>query len=498
VSYRGLFPLYPLRRHGFTPAVPTVTTGSDGRFTVRGIGRDRVALVQVEGDGIENRPTIVVTRPMATIAVPAFTLHRQGGGIRTRTGRPMDTVHGSALDLAVGPDRPVVGVVTDWDTGKPVSGAVVAFGADAYGTWDWHRARARTGADGRFRLTGLPMRDDCILRIEPPPDHPYFLMNMRVRAQPGMGPIELNPRLKRGVWLTGNVFDRDTKDPLRARFAYGAGPDNPHLPPRGELDYESFQFSRTDDGTFRTPVLLGQGYVGVTVEAPDGKQYERGQGVAPNGLYDILGGEPATFSGDELHLLTRLNVPADATEVKLEFPITPGRSAKVAVRGPDGQPLRGVLATAENDGPRSEKLGSEGELMVRPRQYLQAVCPERRLAGRLQLMGNEQGPVTLTLEPWRTATGRILDAGGKPVAGAVLSFGGGEPGPADGEPEGFWHAGQPVRTDEKGVYRLEGLVPGAPYTILVWAKGRPGQSIQFRADWKAGEVKDLGDLKPGP
>ncbi|HKB04433.1 MAG TPA: sigma-70 family RNA polymerase sigma factor [Gemmataceae bacterium] len=496
VSYRSVFLLYPLRRHGFDPAVPAVTTGSDGRFTVRGIGRDRVAMIQVEGEGIENRPTVVVSRVTDPFVVASFTLDTIGGSSRTFSGPPTDTVHGAKFDLAVGPDRPVVGVVTDWDTAKPVAGAVVTFQADAYGIWDRHRARATTAADGRFRLTGLPMRDDCTLRVEPPTDQPYFPITLHVRPRPALGPIELNPKLKRGIWLTGKVIDRDSKVPLRANYQYGAAPDNSHLPPNGVLTYEFRQFNRADDGTFRTPILPGRGYLGVTLEPPADKLYERGQGVASDRMDETIRTEPNTISGNSMHSLPRLDVPADATEVKLEFPITPGRSAEVAVRGPGGEQLRGVVITAEPNGPRSEKLGADGNFWVRPRQFIQAVCPASKLAGRLQVMGTEKGPVTLTLEPWRTATGRVLDAAGKPVAGAVLSFGSGETRPEESEPEGFWHSGQPVCTDKNGVFRIEGLVPGSSYTMLIWAKGRPGQALTFRADWNADEVKELGDLKP--
>src|SRR5262249_1035690 len=214
----------------------------------------------VEGEGMEKGGTVVVTRVMEPFVVASFTLDTISGTSRTWTGPPTETVHGAKFDLALGPDRPVVGVVTDRDSGKPVAGAVVTFQGDAYGIWDRHRARATTAADGRFRLTGLPMRDDCTLRVESPAAQPYFPIALSVRTQPGLGPIELNPKLKRGIWLTGKVFDRDSKAPLWCRFAYGAVLDNPHLTATSELTYEIFQFSRADDGTFRTPVLPGRGY----------------------------------------------------------------------------------------------------------------------------------------------------------------------------------------------------------------------------------------------
>jgi RNA polymerase sigma factor (sigma-70 family) len=485
--------VYPLQRHGFDPAVPTVTTGSDGRFTVRGIGRDRMAVLQIEGREIETRLTAITTRPHEPITVPAFTLY----GITSAPAmsvRHQDTIFGSSPDVVVGRARVVTGMVTDADTGRPIAGAVIRSNHMAGGRMDSYLAWATTDADGRYKLTGLPMTRWTALRVEPPAGHPYLAALATVTPPPGLGPIELNPRLKRGVWLIGKVFDRDSKAPVRVQFNYGAVPDNPHLPQPFRLAHELFRHNRADDGTFRTAVLPGRGYLSVGVEPPNDKWYERGQGVTSDLGDGIIRAEPANVSTLWLHSLARLDVPADATEVKLDFPLTPGRITKVAFRGPEGEPLRGVIVTADLDGPRSEKLEPDGTLMVRPRQFVQAVCPDLRLAGRLRLTGTEQGPVTLKLQPWVEASGRIVAADCRPAAGAVLSIVGDAAG--EDEPEGFWYKGEAVRTDTNGTYRIAGLVPGASYRVLVWAKGRPGQELRIRAEGKLGAVLDLGDLKP--
>src|SRR5262249_41626946 len=83
-------------------------------------------------------------------------------------------------------------------------------------------------------------------------------------------------------------------------------------------------------------VLPGRGYIGVTIEPPADKLYERGQGVSPDRMDETIRTEPNTIAGHSLHSLTRLDVPADATQVNLDFQITPGRSAKLAIRGPVG------------------------------------------------------------------------------------------------------------------------------------------------------------------
>ena len=45
-------------------------TGADGRFLIAGIGRERVATLEIQGPTIETVLVAVRTRPGATIRVP--------------------------------------------------------------------------------------------------------------------------------------------------------------------------------------------------------------------------------------------------------------------------------------------------------------------------------------------------------------------------------------------------------------------------------------------
>ena len=95
---------------------PATTTGADGRFTFRGIGRERIAGIRIEGPAIRTTFERVVTRRDPTMRMPDFS---PGNVIF-----PM-TFYGARFDHVAEPSRPVVGVVRDKDTGKPLAGASV-------------------------------------------------------------------------------------------------------------------------------------------------------------------------------------------------------------------------------------------------------------------------------------------------------------------------------------------------------------------------------------
>ena len=54
------------------PFIPPVKTGADGRFLIAGIGRERVATLEIQGPTIETVQVVVRTRPGATIRVPGY------------------------------------------------------------------------------------------------------------------------------------------------------------------------------------------------------------------------------------------------------------------------------------------------------------------------------------------------------------------------------------------------------------------------------------------
>jgi hypothetical protein len=95
---------------------PPVTSGADGRFQIKGVGRERVADLRIEGPTIETSQVRVRTRAGATLLAQEERNYPRGAKL---------TYYGAAFDHAAAPSQPVVGTVRDKDTRKPLAGVTV-------------------------------------------------------------------------------------------------------------------------------------------------------------------------------------------------------------------------------------------------------------------------------------------------------------------------------------------------------------------------------------
>ena len=126
------------------PLIPPVTTGADGRFLIAGIGRERVASLEIQGSTIETVPVVVRTRLAATIWVPGY----QGP-----TADDLMTVYGTTFEHVADPTRLIEGIVRDVDTKKPLAGIMVRVERPP-GKREVKYVQAITDAQGHYRLLG--------------------------------------------------------------------------------------------------------------------------------------------------------------------------------------------------------------------------------------------------------------------------------------------------------------------------------------------------------
>jgi hypothetical protein len=225
------------------PVIAPVRTGADGRFRIAGIGRERVATLLIEGPAIETTLVMVRTRPGATLRVPVM----KGVEELDPDDRPEPlTCYGATFDHVAGPTRPIEGVVRDFDTGQPLAGIMV-HGDESRLTVPVANVHAISDAQGRYRLVGLPRGREGRLLAGPPYDFPdfarrktnlavqpevtlpYLHTQVEVGKAEGSGPVQLDIKLKRGVWVTGRILDRDTHKPVAGWVEYFVFDDNPHL-----------------------------------------------------------------------------------------------------------------------------------------------------------------------------------------------------------------------------------------------------------------------------
>jgi hypothetical protein len=190
------------------------------------------------------------------------------------------------------------------------------------------------------------------------------------------------------------------------------------------------------------------------------------------------------------------------------------------VVGPDDRPVSdyfaaGLTAAArgsvswmtQQGSPTVTVRGLDGH---RPRTVV-LYNAEKKLGKAVLIRGDEAAVLRARLEPLSSLSGRVLDATGRPLSGlpvrALFSHTG-EPG--ERLPvqffmtHGTWAAkleGE-TRTDAKGRFHLDGLLPGLRYNLVV-SKGEsddPGRAVFRRAGLtpaEAGQNQDLGDLRSG-
>jgi hypothetical protein len=173
-------------------------------------------------------------------------------------------------------------------------------------------------------------------------------------------------------------------------------------------------------------------------------------------------------------------------DVALEHP----QERKGRVLGPDGRPLPGatVMGLASCDF-TAETLKAD-EFVVRDinpkaNRLLVFYHKQKNLGFYLKdLRGEQAGPVTVRLELCGSASGRVVDQDGLPVAGLRLQV----PGRGNATlGEDRW-----VTTDKEGRFRAERLVPGLVY--WVWEPSSMPR-VFARVTVESGKHKDMGDIK---
>jgi hypothetical protein len=494
---------YELLRSWVSNDVPSlyepVIADRDGRFTLRGIGRERIASLLISGPGIETRCEYVATRDMPAVKVPAMNLPRQP---------ELNIVyHGAAFDLAAGPGLEIVGTVRDKDTGRPLAGITVQttmpFGDPG------RYFMTTTDARGDYRLSGVPSKTpyghEQDLRAGAKDGPPYAPSVQHLGDTRALGPIHKDFGLKRGAWARGRVTDLFTGKPVPAYLAYYILEDNPHLkdyPEYGTIRVQ-MPFQADENGEFRIAVIPGRGILGarfgngpyrlgVGFDKIKGLKLLEGEFVVPTRPHSLM---PMSFN-----TLVEIDPKEGEESVRADIGLDRGRTLKGRLVGPEGEAVAGALMFGAEDLDHrwSHQPLPTAEFEVRglgsPRKRgLLFYHEAKQLAGAYVLKPDEEGPVSVRLEPCGTLSGRLVDNGGLPAAEAGMKC----DRPYEGGDSIFEKGALPstIKTDKDGRFRLSGLVPGLKYSLTVWTGSRFAVRAAEDVSTKAGELKDLGDIK---
>ncbi len=463
--------------------ISPVRTDIDGRFRLTGIGRDRAALLLIEGESVEQLRAMIYTssdRAYVPLALPA---HDFG-----------DRLFGPRCELTVAPGRVIDGVIHESNSARPVRGAMVRSAG--------FMLSATSDAQGHFRIPSQPKqsRQDLEVITE---GQPYIQVGKTISDAPGLGPVHVEIALKRGVWVEGKVQNQSDGRPVSAIVRYYPLRDNPQL--KDCPDASFFDKNLSDDGEFptdaagkfRAVALPGEGIL--AVQTTDRKF------LVAKPLPEELAGKVLYNDGFEnamkqFQALVAIS-PGPAEQVTVpDIVVVQGRTQHVQVLRADGKAAAGVPLVALLPPVGSGELSSRGEFtFVHPEpgnDESVVIAREDGAAGAALIVnGREPDPIQVTLEATATVTGRLVDEQGKPRPNIPIVV-----NQAFGTISCHRFGVQPP-TGPDGRFRISGLVPGVAYSFdameldntthqnrfLGWI-GKPQQTF------KAGETQDWGDV----
>jgi len=228
------------------------TTDNSGRFRIEGIVPERMfARIHFRHSDFADDSVLVSTGAPFSDSPRAFNV------------KPVAAKFTHTLE----PARPVTGVVTDQETGKPLAGVVIE--ACSVGMRNRSLISARTDASGRYRVAGAS-GDSFWVVAYPDPASGYLPVRKDWDEWPaGAKVLEMNLALPRppGSILRGRIVEAGSSRPVAgASVVYEPGLDNPHNDDQYDFDNPVL----TDgDGNFALSVLPGAGLLAVEAPTPE-------------------------------------------------------------------------------------------------------------------------------------------------------------------------------------------------------------------------------------
>ncbi len=476
----------------FTIAVPLqATTDAKGRFQLTGIGRNRLVRAQLDGPTIASEHLCILTRPGQAIQVMDFEGQPEFGILRQVT-----TYYGANFRHAAAPTKPIIGVVRDQSTKKPLAGVTVQSQAVKIGSGvpvQFDLVSTTTDAQGRYRLAGMPKGKDKGIIAVPSNEQPYVASTKLVADSPGLDPITADFELKRGVWIEGKITDKVTGKPLAASVEYVSLKSNPNLRDYEGLggDPESRIIPAKEDGSYRLVGLPGPGLIVVWSVDHYLRVGERDDEEGLNEPYLKDGTDPPFFFPlCNYCAFARINPAKGVDSVKRDVTLDPGWTFTGTVVGPDGKLLSGVRAFGLTPrGWDSEPLKT-GEFTVRafnPRRPRDVffLHLEKGLVGVAQPPKENGGSVTVGMKPGAAVTGRLVDADRQPRGNVELEVW------FRIKNDSSLSEAYPlkIKTDGNGRFRIPALLPGYEYRLSD-DKGE----LPIGSGLQSGQTKDLGDV----
>jgi protocatechuate 3,4-dioxygenase beta subunit len=467
------------------PAWPRPTiTDAEGRFIVRGVGRNLHATL------IGRHPRFALQRIMVDT----------------------DSTPGSkTITAALAPSQILNVRVTYADTGEPVPHAPLLVSASQGRVAQIDEAE--TDDHGRARLNSWPADRAYGVFAYPPSGQPYIMAHGSIEWPKGAVEWSLDLALRRGILIHGKVTEEGSGKPVAGALVDFLTPTRPR-----NLFGSWTLAETTSDGSFGLGVEAGPGHIVVGI---------RGNDYAFQSI---------DYRNQYVHSCKALDLKPGIDSQEVNLVVRRGATVTGRVVGPDGRPVREawMFSPVILDPRQWTWRGWSGQIHGKVRDGRFAVhgltpdgevpvCfldPTRKLGGVVKLSARSAagGPVTVRLEPCGAARARVVDPEGKPLAkplsnlvvNMVMT-----PGPV-AYPSVPNKSGRPAALEDRlsridpvnytgdltpnadGRITLLVLIPGATYRFIEYTaavRGQTGPEIRKEFTVKPGETVDLGDIR---
>ena len=265
-----------------TGLFPPTTTDKSGKFRLTGLGRERLVELVVSRPGIEETELQVVTRK--DVDVKALNKNPVDATVRHKS---VAGLYGATFEYAAGPTKPIIGVVRDKTSGKPVAGIrILGHSPSAKVGRFWPLdIETVTDAKGVYRLSGLPKDREYSLIAADTEGMCYMPLEKKPLDTAGLGPLKADFELERGVLIEGRLLDKASGKPVAGVVHYAPLPSNTWA--IGRLRGALFRFMPGEqsigrDGAFKLVAYPGPGVV--YAEAATGNYLPMSFALADKGL----------------------------------------------------------------------------------------------------------------------------------------------------------------------------------------------------------------------
>jgi beta-lactamase regulating signal transducer with metallopeptidase domain len=491
---------------------PETRTDADGRFTLSGLGRDRLAVLSVSAPSFVDTTFTVMTRN-----APDIGTHPPPNGDITQG------IYGPGFTLQLQRGLTIKGLVRDRDTHEPIPGMWVTWGRDPLRDSSASADAPVTDEKGRFTISGLDPRlwnwDKFyrVLTAFPRPGGQYLVAVGLM--EPG---ADVVIECAHGIPYRLKLVDEQGK-PALANVEYQYISPNPHVEDLMKTSFHDINWpvmnraARRADGTYEGFVLPGPGAVLVKTPgrsyrpahvdpkaffAPGRTKWTEQEQISSYGTHNTLqiGGE--WTDQHDYAAIVLVNPARNAAPLELSATVVNDKPRRVSLIDPDGKPVLGVktegLTWFPWDSEPTLRAASFPLTKLHPdrARRITFIKEDRQLIGFLMARGDGETPYTVRMQPWGTVTGRLHDEDGK-LSDASLYLGGGGGFNSSPDPEVGEYAH--VERDTEGRFRVDRMVPGQRYSAKVYRGTDKFAGMAFEnLVVRPGEVRDLGDLRPKP